>query len=91
PAIKGLGEGKLERLFYLTARTVGRTVAEKALADLRSAGLKLRAVETSARSLGAWQISRNRVGPQRFLEVRYGQCRAEANSVIAVIVSSATR
>jgi DNA excision repair protein ERCC-2 len=31
PAVKALGEGKLERIFYLTARTVGRAIAEKAL------------------------------------------------------------
>jgi DNA excision repair protein ERCC-2 len=41
PAIKALGEGKLERIFYLTARTSGRAVAQKALADLRQAGLRL--------------------------------------------------
>jgi DNA excision repair protein ERCC-2 len=49
PAIKALGEGKLERLFYLTARTIGRAVAEKSLADLRQAGLKLRAVTLTAK------------------------------------------
>ena len=49
PAVKALGEGKLERLFYLTARTVGRAIAEKALVDLRRAGLKLRAVTLTAK------------------------------------------
>jgi DNA excision repair protein ERCC-2 len=49
PAVKALGEGKLERVFYLTARTVGRTVAEKAVTDLRGAGLKLRTVTLTAR------------------------------------------
>jgi DNA excision repair protein ERCC-2 len=49
PAVKALGEGKLERLFYLTARTVGRAIAEKALADLRRSGLKLRAVTLTAK------------------------------------------
>jgi len=49
PAVKALGEGKLERIFYLTARTVGRAIAEKALVDLRRAGLKLRAVTLTAR------------------------------------------
>jgi DNA excision repair protein ERCC-2 len=49
PAVKALGEAKLERIFYLTARTVGRTIAEKACADLRRAGLKLRAVTLTAR------------------------------------------
>jgi Rad3-related DNA helicase len=49
PAVKALGEGKLERIFYLTARTVGRAIAEKALADLRQGGLKLRAVTLTAK------------------------------------------
>jgi len=49
PAVKALGGGKLERIFYLTARTVGRAIAEKALADLRRAGLKLRAVTLTAK------------------------------------------
>jgi DNA excision repair protein ERCC-2 len=49
PAIKALGEGKLERLFYLTARTVGRAIAEKACADLRRGGLKLRVVTLTAK------------------------------------------
>jgi DNA excision repair protein ERCC-2 len=49
PAVKALGEGKLERVFYLTARTVGRAVAEKALADLRQAGLRLRTLTLTAK------------------------------------------
>jgi DNA excision repair protein ERCC-2 len=49
PAVKALKEGKLERIFYLTARTVGRAIAEKALVDLRRAGLKLRAVTLTAK------------------------------------------
>jgi DNA excision repair protein ERCC-2 len=49
PAVKALGDGKLERIFYLTARTVGRVIAEKALVDLRRAGLKLRAVTLTAK------------------------------------------
>jgi Rad3-related DNA helicase len=49
PAVKALGEGKLERIFYLTARTVGRAIAEKAVADLRQGGLKLRTVTLTAK------------------------------------------
>ena len=49
PAVKALGEGKLERVFYLTARTVGRAIAENALANMRRAGLKLRAVTLTAK------------------------------------------
>ena len=49
PAVKALGDGKLERIFYLTARTVGRAIAEKALSALRRGGLKLRAVTLTAK------------------------------------------
>ena len=49
PAVKALGEGKLERIFYLTARTVGRAVAEKACAELRQAGARLRTLTLTAK------------------------------------------
>lgn len=49
PAVKALAEGKLNRIFYLTARTVGKAVAEQALADLRRAGLRLRTVSLTAK------------------------------------------
>jgi DNA excision repair protein ERCC-2 len=49
PAVKAMGEGKLEKIFYLTARTVGRAVAEKACADLRQAGLRLRTLTLTAK------------------------------------------
>jgi DNA excision repair protein ERCC-2 len=49
PAVKALGEGKLERIFYLTARTVGRFVAQKAFADLHNAGLRLRTLTLTAK------------------------------------------
>ncbi|WP_040546500.1 helicase C-terminal domain-containing protein [Pedosphaera parvula] len=49
PAIKAMAERKLERIFYLTARTIGRAVAEKAFADLRGKGLQLRVVTLTAR------------------------------------------
>ena len=49
PAVKALAEGKLERVFYLTARTVGRTVAEQAVHELRQAGLRLRTLTLTAK------------------------------------------
>ena len=49
PALKALAEGKLERIFYLTARTVGRAIAENALTELRRAGLSLRTVTLTAK------------------------------------------
>lgn len=49
PSVKALGENKVERIYYLTARTVGRGIAEKAFADLRQAGLRLRTLTLTAR------------------------------------------
>ena len=49
PAMKALGEAKLTQIFYLTAKTVGRLTAEKAMTDLRRSGLRLRSVTLSAR------------------------------------------
>ncbi len=49
PTIKALGEGKVQKFFYLTAKGSGQTIAEKALRSLREAGLKLRALTLTAR------------------------------------------
>ncbi len=49
PAMKALGERRIHKVFYLTARTTGRAVAEKALADLRHAGLRCRSVTLTAK------------------------------------------
>lgn len=49
PAIQALGEGRVDKVFYLTARTPGRTVAEKAVADLHRSGLRLKSLTLTAR------------------------------------------
>jgi Rad3-related DNA helicase len=49
PAVKALEQGVITKVFYLTAKTVGRTVAEKAFADLRVSGLRLRTLTFTAR------------------------------------------
>lgn len=43
PALKALGEDRIDKIFYLTARTTGRALAEQALGELRGAeGSELR-------------------------------------------------
>ena len=49
PAVKAMGEGLVEKVFYLTAKTVVRTVAEKAIDDLRGEGLRLKSLTLTAR------------------------------------------
>ncbi len=49
PAVKAIGEGAVEKVFYLTAKTSGRTVAEKTLEDMRGCGLRLKSCTITAR------------------------------------------
>ncbi|SDN32504.1 ATP-dependent DNA helicase [Bacillus sp. OK048] len=49
PAIKAFGEGELERIFYLTAKTITRTTAEEAASRMRSCGLCMKSVTITAK------------------------------------------
>ncbi len=49
PALKALGEEKIETIFFLTARTTGRKSAEDALSYMRERGLNARSVTISAK------------------------------------------
>ncbi|MFZ6030425.1 MAG: ATP-dependent DNA helicase [Chloroflexota bacterium] len=49
PAVKALGLGLAAKIFYLTAKTSGRLAAEKALDDMRRAGLHFKSVTLTAK------------------------------------------
>ncbi|HLV09889.1 MAG TPA: ATP-dependent DNA helicase [Halanaerobiales bacterium] len=49
PALKTLGEGHGEKIFYLTAKTVTRKLAEETLKVMIKKGLKLKAVTLTAK------------------------------------------
>lgn len=49
PAIKAMGEGKAERIFYLTAKTVTRKAAEDAFIRMREKGLRLKTITLTAK------------------------------------------
>lgn len=49
PAVRAVGEGKGEGIFYLTAKTITRTVAEEAYAILKEAGLKFKVLTITAK------------------------------------------
>ena len=49
PSIKALGEEKASRIFYLTAKTITRTVAEESMATLQQKGLRMRFVTITAK------------------------------------------
>ena len=49
PSIRSMGEGRGDRIFYLTARTIARTVAEEALMILKDTGLRCKNVTLTAK------------------------------------------
>ena len=49
PALKAMGEGKAQRLFYLTAKTIAATVAEDTFSLLRENGLLFKSVIITAK------------------------------------------
>ena len=49
PAVKAVGEGLGEKIFYLTAKTITRTVAEQAFHTLREKGLSIKVITLTAK------------------------------------------
>ena len=49
PSIKAIGEGLTSKIFYLTAKTITRQVAEEAFVRMREKGLQIKAVTITAK------------------------------------------
>ncbi|MBC1549376.1 ATP-dependent DNA helicase [Listeria sp. FSL L7-1434] len=49
PGVKAMGEGRTDKLFYFTAKTITRQVAEDALDEMRRKGLAARSVAITAK------------------------------------------
>lgn len=49
PSIKAMGKGMGEKLFYLTAKTITRTVADEAINILREKGLRFKSIILTAK------------------------------------------
>lgn len=49
PGLKSLGEGHISKIFYLTAKTITRTVAEGAFDKMRENGLRLKTLTITAK------------------------------------------
>lgn len=49
PAVRAVGEGLGEKIFYLTAKTITRTVAEQAFQTLREQGLQYKVITLTAK------------------------------------------
>ncbi|HZK24714.1 MAG TPA: ATP-dependent DNA helicase [Oscillospiraceae bacterium] len=59
PAVKALGEGEVEKIFYLTAKTITRQVAAEAVATMRAQGLKLKTVTLTAKDKACFLAERS--------------------------------
>ncbi len=49
PSIRSMGEGRGDRIFYLTARTIARTVAEESVTILKDRGLRFKNITLTAK------------------------------------------
>jgi Rad3-related DNA helicase len=49
PSVKALGEGRAERIFYLTAKTITRQAAESACTLMRDKGLRIKSLTLTAK------------------------------------------
>lgn len=49
PAVKAVGEGLSGKVFYLTAKTITRTVAEQAFSILKDRGLRMKVITLTAK------------------------------------------
>lgn len=49
PAVKAVGEGLGDKIFYLTAKTITRTVAEQAFASMQDQGLSMKVITLTAK------------------------------------------
>ena len=49
PAVKAVGEGLGDKIFYLTAKTITRTVAEQAFEAMKNQGLEMKVITLTAK------------------------------------------
>lgn len=49
PAVKAMGDGLVSKIFYLTAKTTTRGLAEKSLADMKQKGLHIKSITITAK------------------------------------------
>lgn len=49
PSVKAMGDGHVSKIFYLTAKTTTRGLAEKAIDDMRDRGLRIKSLTITAK------------------------------------------
>ncbi len=77
PAIKAVGTELVSKIFYLTAKTPGRLVAEKTLDDMRQAGLHFKSVTLTAKDKICFCVAAGHDPDQcEFTQNYYGKVKA---------------
>lgn len=82
-ALRALGEGKITRVFYLTARTTGRRAAENALEMTRANGLKIRTVTVTAKEIACFK-GKTECGDCPYASGYYDRCREALKESMAI-------
>ncbi|KYH28722.1 ATP-dependent DNA helicase [Clostridium colicanis] len=59
PSIKAMGEGHTSKIFYLTAKTITRTAAEKAVEKMRNKGLRIKSLTITAKDKICFKEEKN--------------------------------
>jgi DNA excision repair protein ERCC-2 len=59
PAVKSLAQGHVDKIFYLTARTTGRVIAEKTLMELNTKGLQIKYITLTAKEKTCFNPDKN--------------------------------
>lgn len=59
PAVHTIGEGKIDKIFYLTAKTIGAKVAEESFEKMREQGLKFRNITLTAKDKVCFNVGSN--------------------------------
>ena len=88
PALKAMGNGKGEKLFYLTARTTARTAAENALAQMHRAspGLALRGITLTAKEKAC--LCPNEAGRPECIPERCPYAKGYYDRVLAALAAA---
>jgi len=64
PAVKALAEGLTDKIFYLTARTTGRMIAQKTLASMAHNGMRLKSITLTAKDKICFNPDKNCTGEE---------------------------
>ncbi len=82
PAIKALAEGHTQKIFYLTARSTGRKIAEKTLRELGEKGLRIKSVTLTAKEKICFNPEKNCTGKECLFAQGYYDRLPEARDAI---------